>query len=1462
MASRVQQDAFIDDSDESCPLCVEEFDLSDKNFRPCPCGYQNQINGLCPACRRPYVDQNIEWKVVSPEEQKADLALQQRKKAMARKKESEQKQVETSNRKNLAGIRVLQKNLVYVVGLSQKSSEEEFLRTLRGPQYFGQYGKITKIVVSKAKEGNSSIGVYVTFESKEDAAKCIAAVDGSQNLDRPLRAQYGTTKYCSAFLRNETCQNRTCTFLHETGEDNDSFSRQDLSSMNALSTRGPAQQSSSSRPAQPPQQPHPHPPPQQAPQNIAAAKQPATHDEAMSRSDSGDGSALPSSASWAAKNTHTESRRSSKPASAAASSPSVAPATVSSQPTETRQVPTETETPVQNPEAHPLPQTLPLRQRSPDPQHPLDSVMQILIKSNFKYSFDRSLYDEDQLKQIESYPPLFDDHGGLVRYKMAKAEEQERQKQEEERNALGAIASTTDEEEETPASGSLQLGGEPETQDGSQDASGRMSAQPRSAIQPPFASSTAFPFSGPGFQAANAAGLSRTLTPQQQQHLSLLRSQSSRQSPVSSNQYQQGYGGNTSMHHHQQSNPFQMQNQSQFSTAQGHARQASRFTFANDTASASTAVKPVANPQLMAQQAAMMPSNQNKHFQNQQSQQAGMHGNHFYSGVQGPPPGLKSSGTPPISGGGMFGQGHGFAVAMGGSAGFGSNISTKNSNDELMRDLMRARNGSANGQGPDIGKREFNFPFSQQPMTSDSPASSLLSSLYGSQLGTPHGYQDHNLQKQKKKGKKHRHANTSSSGGGGIVDLADPSILQARMHHGAAGQGQFGAQGQDLSDPSLQQNPKPSNRPAEQPNAPLADKNQPKKIATPAPVPLGLSLPQDFPPLAAPSAPPPAPPRIQRKTTSGAAIKPVVPVLPAHSTRPTGASKDTQVDDTDKVPGLAENVNRADTIDDGKSTVNPSMTADSSSSSADVKSKKPLLPTKPTEKKHRPGNLDIAATMEAPKGSVKAGDIPAHSMTQNNGEILNAFEASIPPTPVTAVSQTSAAPAARSSQPRTIRVAPTGKAEISSPGVASSKQASRRASLSSTHHPATPTSERNSDSISFTTTSVSRANSPPPSKVGSAPIRQVTKSQQKKERQARAKQIEGSSKAEEPPVPKVEEEQAPIIGRKKKTKKQKSQGTADSTPTATRPTSPVNKEDMADEEPAPGPATPLKESKNGSANAAVIDSQPSETPSNSATPAASEQQPKPTPLSAQSIISSLIKSGDISASVVDRLFKNPAPGLNHRFEPIEPDYPPDHPNYGPTEEQLHSLIDKGEAIDVVKGPNHHVIILPSGAGKKDGHGEKRLQIAGMTTAQATRYLELRKSLLSRGETPTTTGIDPNATQLVDIDAAISKHREQRGEAGDTMKLVNPFLLTPATTNNTNTITNNRATTTTTTTGAQHENITQRLLGAAPTAAEKKQMSVSEAEGVLAQARKETESLEKRLAGLVKRNRRLVMGGMH
>ena len=74
-----------DEEDETtCPLCVEEMDLNDRNFMPCPCGYRvfsliskicfvcnkffiiskvcmwcwhhirENLNGLCPACRTPY----------------------------------------------------------------------------------------------------------------------------------------------------------------------------------------------------------------------------------------------------------------------------------------------------------------------------------------------------------------------------------------------------------------------------------------------------------------------------------------------------------------------------------------------------------------------------------------------------------------------------------------------------------------------------------------------------------------------------------------------------------------------------------------------------------------------------------------------------------------------------------------------------------------------------------------------------------------------------------------------------------------------------------------------------------------------------------------------------------------------------------------------------------------------------------------------------------------------------------------------------------------------------------------------------------------------------------------------------------------------------------------------------------------------------------------------------------------
>jgi len=156
---------------------------------------------------------------------------------------------------------------------------------------------------------------------------------------------------------------------------------------------------------------------------------------------------------------------------------------------------------------------------------------------------------------------------------------------------------------------------------------------------------------------------------------------------------------------------------------QGHNRQSSRFSFANDNPSSSTNVKLAANPRIMAQQSSMMPNS----FQSQG-------GNQFYgTSMPGPPPGLKSTGTPPN----MFGQGFG-------GSGFGG--APKDSSNDLLQSLI-GRNRGGHNQPHDAGK----------------------------------------------------------------LDLADPSILQARMQHqsqsnAGVGQGLFSGQSQGGYNPNMMYN--------------------------------------------------------------------------------------------------------------------------------------------------------------------------------------------------------------------------------------------------------------------------------------------------------------------------------------------------------------------------------------------------------------------------------------------------------------------------------------------------------------------------------------------------------------------------------------------------------------------------------------------------------------------------------
>lgn len=484
-------------------------------------------------------------------------------------------------------------------------------------------------------------------------------------------------------------------------------------------------------------------------------------------------------------------RRASLTGSQASQSPRPAISTVAAAADETKRNEKQPQPDHRTPSpANAQPSTPQSASRATRPVDPTSAILDNLVKAvnspEFKFVFSTAGLPDEEVAFIENHPSFIDPFGGVKRRAMREKAEQERVKKEQE--LVQSVAA----EEDSRESGSLQLGGEP---DDGHIPRGRSSRDSHGAIQPPSQQGTTnnstvgSPVSAASqqFQGLNLGG--RSLTPLQQQQLMLLKSANTQHAglvdPLQS-------GVNSAYDQAAQVRQNLLQNQmAQFNALQAQNRQTSRFPFANDATA-----KSLPNVRMLNQQASLMQSG-NPNPLAAPTPQQGLANNFYTSGVQGPPPGLKTAGTPPISGGGMFAQGHGFTSNT--NLGMGTNLGKPEANPELMRELLRGRGGANAGglQGQEAAKREFMFPFLQQhqPPPPLTPANGLLSSFYGSQVG---GYPDPGPQKQKKKGKKQRHANTSS-GGGGVVDLVDPSILQARMHQvgaNAAGQTLYGSQGQ------------------------------------------------------------------------------------------------------------------------------------------------------------------------------------------------------------------------------------------------------------------------------------------------------------------------------------------------------------------------------------------------------------------------------------------------------------------------------------------------------------------------------------------------------------------------------------------------------------------------------------------------------------------------------------------
>ncbi|VAI16333.1 unnamed protein product [Triticum turgidum subsp. durum] len=171
-----------DDGDRTCPLCAEEMDITDQQLKPCKCGYEicvwcwhhiidmaekEDTEGRCPACRTRYDKDRIVKMAATCDRTVADKNTDKKQKTQKVKS----KTLTVEAKKHLASVRVIQRNLVYIIGLPANLCNESVLERR---EYFGQYGKVLKVSVSRPTGApsqqtstNNGISVYILLMPKK-----------------------------------------------------------------------------------------------------------------------------------------------------------------------------------------------------------------------------------------------------------------------------------------------------------------------------------------------------------------------------------------------------------------------------------------------------------------------------------------------------------------------------------------------------------------------------------------------------------------------------------------------------------------------------------------------------------------------------------------------------------------------------------------------------------------------------------------------------------------------------------------------------------------------------------------------------------------------------------------------------------------------------------------------------------------------------------------------------------------------------------------------------------------------------------------------------------------------------------------------------------------------------------------------------------------------------------------------
>ncbi|RLM93852.1 hypothetical protein C2845_PM08G02030 [Panicum miliaceum] len=233
-------------ANDKCPLCMEMMDLTDKQLKPCKCGYEiclwcwhrimnmdqkDESGGRCPGCRSVYNKDRILGTSSRNQmhELCADKANYQKEQTKSHKQTSAKSQLGQSEPKDPNNVRVIQRKLVYIVGMPNEFASEKLLRQ---KNFLGQYGKIENIIIGNIGANQQipdSGRVYVTYAREEEAVRCIQAVNGYILDGKPLKATFGVTRYCHIWLSNRVCYKTNCSYVHHKASAEDICTKDDVS---------------------------------------------------------------------------------------------------------------------------------------------------------------------------------------------------------------------------------------------------------------------------------------------------------------------------------------------------------------------------------------------------------------------------------------------------------------------------------------------------------------------------------------------------------------------------------------------------------------------------------------------------------------------------------------------------------------------------------------------------------------------------------------------------------------------------------------------------------------------------------------------------------------------------------------------------------------------------------------------------------------------------------------------------------------------------------------------------------------------------------------------------------------------------------------------------------------------------------------------------------------------------------